>query len=54
MTDAEIEELREKMQEQRSDIRDYLESEGVDVSSWEIPDEASADSDAERDTADSD
>jgi hypothetical protein len=29
MTDAEIEELREKTQDQRSDIRDYLEVEGL-------------------------
>ncbi|WP_318570915.1 hypothetical protein [Salinigranum marinum] len=54
MTDAELEELREKMEEQRGEIRDYLEDEGVDVSTWEISGEASADPDAERDTADSD
>ena len=31
MTDAEIEALRDEIREQREDIRDYLESEGVDV-----------------------
>jgi hypothetical protein len=54
MTDAELEELRENMEEQRGEIRDYLEGEGVDVSTWEVPGEAGAESDAERDTADSD
>ena len=34
MTDAEIETLRDEIREQREDIRDYLESEGVVVSGW--------------------
>jgi len=50
MTDAEIEALRDEIREQREDIRDYLESEGVDVSGWEN-DPAS---DADRETAESD
>ena len=50
MTDAEIEALRNEIREQRGDIRDYLESEGVDVSGWEN-DPAS---DADRETAESD
>jgi hypothetical protein len=35
MTDEEIEELREKMEAQREEIRAYLESEGVDVNAWD-------------------
>lgn len=35
MTDAEIEALREEMREQRGDIREFLESNGVDVSDWD-------------------
>lgn len=35
LTDAEIEELREEMNEQREDIKDFLEDEGVDVSEWD-------------------
>ena len=54
MTDAELEELRENMEEQRGEIHDYLEGEGVDVSTWEVPGETGAEPDAERDTADSD
>lgn len=54
MTDAEIEGLREEMRDQRGDLRDYLESEGVDVSTWGTPADDVADTDAERDTADSD
>jgi len=34
LTDAEIEDLREEMEEQREDIREFLEDNGVDVSSW--------------------
>lgn len=43
LTDAEIEELREAMDEQREDIRDALEAEGVDVSAWDERTEARAD-----------
>ena len=50
MTDAEIDALREEMREQREDIRDYLESEGVDVSGWEDD----SVSDADREPAESD
>ena len=35
MTDEEIEELRDGLAEQQDEIRDYLESHGVDVSPWE-------------------
>ncbi|MFB6165286.1 MAG: hypothetical protein ABEJ31_09025 [Haloarculaceae archaeon] len=35
MTDAELADLREEMDAQRDNIRDYLESEGVDVSAWD-------------------
>jgi len=45
MTDAEIEALRDEMRGQREDVRDYLESEGVDVSGWD--DEPVADTDRE-------
>ena len=54
MTDAEIEALREEMHEQRSEIRGYLDEQGVDVSTWDSSGEAGAESDAERDAADSD
>jgi len=50
MTDAEIETLRDEIREQREDIRDYLESEGIDVSDWDgetVPD-------ADREPAESD
>lgn len=50
MTDAEIEALRDEIREQREDIRDYLESEGVDVSGWEDD----PISDADHETAESD
>lgn len=53
LTDAEIDELREAMRGQRGEIQDYLESEGVDTSKWSTP-PGEADSDPERDTADSD
>lgn len=44
MTDEEIEELREGLAEQQEEIRDYLESQGVDVSPWDEADtEARAD-----------
>jgi hypothetical protein len=45
MTDAEIEGLRDEMREQRADIRDFLEGEGVDVSGWD--DNPVSDTDAE-------
>lgn len=35
VTDAEIEAVRESMREQRDEIREYLEDEGVDVSTWD-------------------
>lgn len=35
MTDEEIEELRDGMAEQQEEIRDYLESQGVDTSPWD-------------------
>lgn len=35
MTDEEFAELREKLEEQQDDVRDYLESQGVDVSPWD-------------------
>jgi hypothetical protein len=35
MSDEEIEALREEMEDQREEIREYLESEGVDVSPWD-------------------
>ena len=52
MTDDELAELREAMRSQREDIRDYLKSEGVDVSTWSIP--ADTDSDRGRGTAQTD
>lgn len=52
MTDAELEELREQMREQRGEIRDALESEGVDVSTWD--DDRDSVPDADREAADSD
>jgi len=51
MTDAEIETLREEMTEQRSEIRAFLDEQGVDVSEWATDE---ADLDAEPETADSD
>ena len=45
MTDAEIEALRGEMREQREDIREYLDGEGVDVSGWD--DETVPDADRE-------
>lgn len=45
MTDAEIEALRDEMREQRGDIREYLDGEGVDVSGWD--DEPAPDADRE-------
>ena len=50
MTNAEIEALRDEIREQREDIRDYLESEGVDVSDWD----GETVSDADREPAESD
>jgi hypothetical protein len=50
MTDAEIEALRDEIREQREDIRDYLASEGVDVSDWD----GETVSDADREPAESD
>lgn len=51
MTDAEIEELREAMRDQRIEILEDLEAKGVDVSSWSV--EAASDGDATRDATDS-
>lgn len=53
VTDAEIENAREAIREQKAAIRAYLESEGVDTSSWD--DETSDTvSDADREPVDSD
>jgi len=35
MTDEEFEELREKMDETREEVKEYLDAEGVDTSSWD-------------------
>ena len=35
MTDEEFEELREKMNETREEVREYLDAQGVDASSWD-------------------
>ena len=35
MSDEEIEALRAEIEEQQDEIRDYLASEGVDVSAWD-------------------
>ena len=35
MTDEQIEELRDGLAEQQDEIRDYLESQGVDTSPWD-------------------
>jgi hypothetical protein len=35
MSDEEIEELRRKIAEQQDEVRDYLESQGVDTSPWD-------------------
>jgi hypothetical protein len=35
MSDEEIENLRAEMEAQQDEIRDYLASEGVDVSAWD-------------------
>lgn len=43
LTDAEIDRLREEMEDQRDEIRAYLEEQGVDVSSWEDTEAARAD-----------
>ena len=50
ITDAEIEALRDEIREQREDIRDCLESEGVDASDWD----GETVSDADREPAESD
>jgi len=39
VTDAELEGLREEICDQQGEIRDALAEEGVDVSSWSVPDE---------------
>lgn len=39
VTDAELEELREEMRAQRSEIRADLAEQGVDVSGWETDDD---------------
>lgn len=53
VTDAEIENAREAIREQKADVRAYLESEGVDTSSWN---DETGDTvpDADREPADSD
>lgn len=43
LTDAEIESLREELDEQRDDIQEFLEGEGVDVSGWEPAEKTRAD-----------
>jgi DNA-binding transcriptional regulator YiaG len=35
MTDEEIKQLREELAAQQDEIRDYLESQGVDTSPWD-------------------
>lgn len=35
MTDEEIDALRGELHEQREEIRDYLDGEGVDVRAWD-------------------
>jgi len=52
MTDDEFDELGEKIREQRGEVRDYLASEGVDVSSWD--ETRAGDPEADREPADSD
>lgn len=47
VTDAEIKEAREAIREQHGEIRDYLASEGVDVSRWDARDNRDAESDAD-------
>jgi hypothetical protein len=47
ITDAEIEELRAKIRDQRQEIRDDLESDGVDVSDWDVPSDGESQSDSE-------
>ena len=47
MADKEIETLREEMEDQREEIREYLAIEGVDTSAWDDSEgatEAGADS----------
>lgn len=53
MTEDELAEVSKSIREQREEIRDYLASEGVDVSEWtnQIGDGVQG---ADRDTADSD
>lgn len=51
MTGAEIETLREEMNEQRSEICAFLDEQGVDVSGWATDE---ADPDADQEPADSD
>ena len=34
MTDADLNDAREAIREQRGEIREYLDGEGVDVSNW--------------------
>jgi DNA-binding transcriptional regulator YiaG len=35
MTDEEFDELREKMDETRQEVKEYLNAQGVDVSQWD-------------------
>ena len=51
LTDEELEEFGEKLRWARSEIREYLAEQGVDVSEWATDE---ADSDADREAADSD
>ena len=52
LTDAELEVAQEAIREQRTDIREYLEEEGIDMSgSRDLPDDTIS---AERERADSD
>jgi len=46
MTDEEFEELRKKMDETREEVKEYLDSQGVDTSPWDdSSNEARADGD---------
>lgn len=53
ITDDNLESARESIREQRAEIREYLEDEGVDVSNWGA-DSYETDPDVDHDSADSD
>lgn len=53
VTDEDLEVARESIRDQRGEIREYLESEGVDVSGWG-EDSYETVPDADREPADSD